>query len=641
MASRKITIPGRQTRFAQIEQAAAADAETLTFSFSSEAPVERYFGTEVLSHRDNAPNLTRLNNAAPLLWNHDPDAMIGVVEQAEIGADSRGYATVRFGTSAKAQEVLADVRAGIIRNVSVAYSIDQFREEKGTLTATAWTPHEVSLVSIPADPSVGLGRAQEATDTRDVPVNAEDEPETPNPEHEAENEEPAMTTAASAAVAAAPAADTAALASAVDAERARIQTLQALGARFNDPDLAGQLVESGKSIEDGRAAFLEKLGARQVPIAGGAESGTVDMTDKEQRSYSLVRAINAAVSNDWSDAGFELEVSRTLGQQIGRQTAGFFMPTNLRMQLHGQRAPYAVGAAATGGNLVATDLLAGSFIDVLRNNALMMQLGPTVLTGLVGNIAIPRQNAATQTYWVTEGAAITESEATFDQVALSPKQLGARSQYSRLALQQATPDIEMLVRNDLAAVMALGIDLACISGSGAAGQPRGILNQAGIGSISMGTDGAALTTLDPFIDLEGKLDVATALNGSLYYLTNAKVISQAKKLKDTTGTYLWRDDVDNPGVAGTSGRINGFPVARSNQVSSTLTKGTAAGTCSAAIFGDFTQLVIGMWGGLEILPNPYGAGYNSGGVDVRAMQTVDLAVRHAESFAAITDIVTG
>ena len=638
MASRKITIPGRQTRFAQIEQAAAADAETLTFSFSSEAPVERYFGTEVLSHRDNAPNLTRLNNAAPLLWNHDPDAMIGVVEQAEIGADSRGYATVRFGTSAKAQEVLADVRAGIIRNVSVAYSIDQFREEKGTLTATAWTPHEVSLVSIPADPSVGLGRAQEATDTRDVPVNAEDEPETPNPEHEAENEEPAMTTAASAAVAAAPAADTAALASAVDAERARIQTLQALGARFNDPDLAGQLVESGKSIEDGRAAFLEKLGARQVPIAGGAETGAVDLSDKEQRDYSLVRAINAAVNKDWSKAGLEREVSQNLARELGRETEGFFMPTNLSMG--GQRNTYAVGAAATGGNLVATNLLASSFIDVLRNKALIMQLGPTVLNGLVGNVAIPRQASATQTYWVVEGQDITQSEATFDQVTLSPKQIGAVSQYTRLMLQQSTPDIEAFVRNDLASVMALGIDLACISGTGAAGQPRGILNQPGIGSVALGPNGAALASLDPFIDLESKLDTTNALNGSLYYLTNAKVIGASKKLKDSNAAYYWRSDRDTSGVSGTPGQINGYPVARSNQAPSNLSKGTGT-NLSAAMFGDFSQLLIGMWGGLEVLPNPYGAGYKSGAVDIRAMQTADINVRQANAFSAITDIVTG
>jgi HK97 family phage major capsid protein len=318
------------------------------------------------------------------------------------------------------------------------------------------------------------------------------------------------------------------------------------------------------------------------------------------------------------------------------------MPLNLRMDT---RAAYAVGATSTGGANVATNLLAGSFIEVLRSNALIMNLGPTVLSGLVGNIAIPRQISATQTYWVTEATAVTEAEATFDQVTLSPKQLGARSQYSRLMLQQSTPDIEGLVRNDLAKVMALGIDLAAISGSGTSGQPKGILNQSGIGSVPMGTNGAAFTNaattgtsgIDQLIQLESKLDIANALNGSLYYLTNAKVVAALKQLKTQYADYLWTDNLDNR-AAGTPGMINGYGVARSNQVTASGTKGSGT-NLSSLIFGDFSQLLIGMWGGIEILPNPYGAGYNAGSVDIRAMQTVDLNVRHAEAFAAITDII--
>ena len=225
-------------------------------------------------------------------------------------------------------------------------------------------------------------------------------------------------------------------------------------------------------------------------------------------------------------------------------------------------------------------------------------LGPTVLSGLVGNVAIPRATAATQTYWVTEASAVTESEATFDQVTLSPKQIGARSQYSRLALQQTTPDIEQIVRNDLARVMALGIDKAAISGTGSSGQPLGILNQSGIGSVAMGTNGAAFTDsasgstsgLDQLIALEGKLDVANALNGNLYYLTNAKVVQALKKLKTAYGEYLWTA-MDGVTTNGTPGGVNGYTVMRSNQVPSTLTKGTGT-NLSALIFGDFSQLVI-------------------------------------------------
>jgi HK97 family phage major capsid protein len=193
--------------------------------------------------------------------------------------------------------------------------------------------------------------------------------------------------------------------------------------------------------------------------------------------------------------------------------------------------------------------------------------------------------------------------------------------------------------------MALGIDSAAIVGTGASGQPTGILNTAGIGSVAMGTNGAAFTNattastsgLDQLVQLERAVDVANALNGTMYYLTNAKVVGALKQLKTQYADYLWSADRMDT-TAGTAGSINGYAVARSNQVPSNLTKGSGT-NLSAVIFGDFSQLLIGMWGGLEILPNPYGSGYTAGSVDIRAMQTMDLNVRHAQSFAAITDII--
>ena len=617
--TRKLSLPSL-TRGLQFSSEIADDERSFEFSFSSETAVERWFGDEVLSHDEGAGDFSRLNDAAPLLWNHNRDEMIGVVEKAWMGADKRGYAKVRFGTSARAEEVLADVRAGIIRNVSFGYRIIEMEESKrdgkSTFTATRWEPLEVSLVSIPADNSIGIGRS-DTEETRDVVVRGL----TPKEE---------VTTMTDPAPAQ-PVDVSAVRAEAASAERARIETIRALGERFEKPDLARQLVEGGRSIEEARAAFLEVIDVRQQPVDTG-KSGQVDLTEREQRDYSLVRAINAAISKDWSKAGLEREISVDLARQMGRETEGFFMPTNLSM-----RAAYNVGTAAEGGNLVATNLMASSFIEVLRNNALIMNLGPTVMTGLVGNVAIPRQTSQTATYWVAEGADVTESEAVFDQVTLTPKQIGARSQYSRLALQQTTPDIEAVVRNDLARVMALGIDLAAIAGTGSSGQPTGILNTSGIGNVAMGTNGAALSALDPLVNLEKLVDVANALNGSLHYVANAKVVAALKLLKDSGGRPLWTANDSNT-TTGTAGSVNGYSVARSNQVPSNLSKGTGT-NLSALIFGNFNDLIIGMWGGLEILPNPYGAGYNKGAVDIRAMQTCDVAVRHAESFAAIKDIV--
>jgi HK97 family phage major capsid protein/HK97 family phage prohead protease len=628
----RLKLPKQQRSMGMDAPVLDAESRTITFPFSSETPVDRWFGSEVLSHRSDAVDLSRLNDGAPLLFNHDPDKLIGVVERAWL-QDGRGYATARFSQNDLGQQVMRDVQDGIIRNVSVGYRILEMNSDgegtdNNTFTATRWQVYELSAVAIPADPNVGFGRAEDGNNETKVSI----------PDALAQEAAVSTITPQQREIKMSEINIDSERKEAAAAERSRISSITAWGEKFGQSDLARQMVESGRSIEEAQGAFLEKLGAKQEPIDQGA--GNVELNAKEQREYSLVRAINASISGNWKEAGLEREISAEIERQSGKATSGFFMPHNLEM-----RAPYAVGSGTTGGNLVATNLLSGSFIDVLRNNALIMGLGPTMLTGLVGNVSLPRATAATQTYWVTEASSITEAEATFDNVTLSPKQIGARSQYSRLALQQTTPDIEMVVRNDLARVMALGIDLAAINGSGSSGQPTGILNTSGIGSVAMGTNGAAFTDsasgstsgLDQLIALEAKLDTANALNGTLSYLTNAKVVAALKKLKTAYGEYLWTA-ADGVTTNGTPGAINGYNVARSNQVPSNLTKGSGTGL-SGLIFGDFSSLLIGMWGALEVLPNPYGSGYNAGSVDIRAMQTCDIAVKHAQSFAAITDII--
>jgi len=622
---RKLTLPAL-TRGQQSSLSLDGEARSLEFAFSSEMPVERWFGDEVLSHDPGTADLTRLNDAAPLLWNHDPNQMIGVVESARIGSDKRGYATVRFGTSPMAEQVMNDVRAGIIRNVSFGYRINEMveaiRDGKSTYTATSWSPLEVSLVSIPADQSVGIGRS-ETEDGRDVVVRGL----APLEHKEVE----AMTEAA-----AAPVVDMSAVrAEAAHAERARIETIRSLGERFEKADLARQLIEGGRSIDEAKSAFLEIAGVRHQPVVEGAAD--LSLTDKEKRDYSLVNAIRAQVTGNWKDAGFERECSEAIAKRTGKDTPGFFMPMNITLD----RAAYAVGTAGsgtTGGTLVATNLLAGSFIELLRNKARVVQLGAQMLSGLTGNVDIPRQTAATSTYWVAEASDVTEAEGTFDKISLSPKTLGARSQMSRMMMMQSTPDIEVLVRNDLAAQIALGIDLAALSGTGSSNQPRGILNTSGIGSVVGGTNGAAIT-IDHLIDLETQVTAANGPDSNLAYLTNAKAIGALKKLKSTTGQYLWTGSMVGA-QSGTPGEINGYAVARSNQVSSTGTKGTASGVCSTVVFGAWNELIIGEFGVLEVLANPYGAGFNAGSIDIRALQSVDIGVRHAASFSAMTDALT-
>lgn len=142
--------------FRQAEVARVIDEEsrTVELAFSSEAEVERWFGVEVLSHADGAMRTERLENGAAVLWNHDWDDQVGVVESIEIGDDRRGRAVVRFGKSARASEMFQDVLDGIIRHVSVGYRVHavEVEQRKGMpdlVTVTDWEPYEISLVSVP------------------------------------------------------------------------------------------------------------------------------------------------------------------------------------------------------------------------------------------------------------------------------------------------------------------------------------------------------------------------------------------------------------------------------------------------------------------------------------------------------------
>jgi len=600
---------------------------TYEFPFSSEYPVARYFGNEILSHESEAADLSRLNDSAPLLFNHNPDRVIGVVERAYIDGDKRrGYARVRFSRNPFAQEVLGDVKDGVLRNVSFGYSIDKMEERgNGDFVATAWSPYEVSVVSVPADASVGIGRSLEEPKTEPAASAAP----TPDPILEMENTTPDLAVVR---------------AEAAEAERSRIAGITALCAKHGFDDMGRQLVESGRSLDEARSAVLDKLGAKPVEAVK-----PVEMDQRDAASYSISAGIRAALSGDWTsrEAGLVREMSQEVQKQSGFSQSGkrgFFVPFSALSK----RATYVTSGATTGGNLVATDLMADEFIEALRNNSVMLNLGVRTMTGLVGDVAIPRRSGVASTYYLsTETTAITQSESTFDQVTLSPKNLAALSKYSRQTLLQATPGIEELVRRDLTDGINLGIDLGILNGSGSAGQPTGILNTSGIGSVALGTNGGAIT-VNSLVDLEEQvlIDNGAVNRDAIAYVTNAKVLAELKKLRaggstTTDGAYLVNDQLDAIGRGGTPATVNGYPLYVTNQVPSNLTKGTSSGVCSAVLMGDFSQAMVGFYGnGIEIVVGEDSDDFSKALTSVRAIVSYDVAVRHAESFAAILDVTT-
>ena len=600
---------------------------TYEFPFSSEFPVSRYFGNEILSHEMDAADLSRLNDSAPLLFNHNPDRVIGVVERAYIDdKKKRGYARVRFSRNPFAQEVLGDVKDGVLRNVSFGYSIDKMEERgNGDFVATAWSPYEVSVVSVPADPGVGIGRSfEEAKPDQAAPAAPSTEPI-----QEMENTAPDLQVVR---------------AEAAEAERSRIAGITALCSKHGLDDMGRQLVESGRSIDEARAAVLDQLGAKPVEAVK-----PVEMDQRDAASYSISAGIRAALSGDWTsrEAGLVREMSQEVQKQSGFSQSGkrgFFVPFSALSK----RSTYVTSGPTTGGNLVATDLLADEFIEALRNNSVMLNLGVRTMTGLVGDVAIPRRSGVASTYYLsTETTAITQSESTFDQVTLSPKNLAALSKYSRQTLLQATPGIEELVRRDLTDGINLGIDLGILNGSGSSGQPTGILNTSGIGSVAMGTNGGAIT-VDALVDLEEQvlIDNGAVNRDAIGYVTNAKVLAELKKLRaggstTTDGAYLVNDQLNAIGRGGTPASVNGYPLYVTNQVPSNLTKGTSSGVCSAVLMGDFSQAMVGFYGnGIEIVVGEDSDDFSKALTSVRAIVSYDVAVRHAESFAAILDVTT-
>lgn len=597
---------GRAERAFLVERAAInEDDRTASLAFASETPYERWWGVEILDVTATSMRQSRLRSGANLLCDHDHKDVVGVIESVEIGADRVGRAVVRFGKSARAEEVWQDVKDGIRRNVSVGYMVHKAQlvetvDGVETYRITDWEPFEVSLVSVPADASVGVGRSLEDASPEPEAAPASVEP-TPIETVEVKTMSDVK----------------------VIEQRNHAAEITAIaGTMPGGAELAMSAIQRGLTVEQFQVEAIRHLSTKPVPTAD------IGMDKKEVRRYSMMRAINA-LSNPGDRAAqeaaaFERECSEAAAQKMGKQARGFMVPSEV------QHRDLVVGTPTAGGNLVATDRLAGSFIDALRNAMVIDGLGARFLTGLVGNIAIPKLTGSASAYWVAENTAPTESQQTIGQVTMSPKTVGAYTDISRRLLLQSSLDVEGMVQNDIAQILGLAIQQAAISGSGASNQPSGILTQVA-SSVIGGTNGLA-PTWGNIVQLESDVAVANADVGTLAYLTNAKVRGKLKTTSKVSGQngFVWESG-DTP--------LNGYRAGVTNAVPSNLTKGTSSGVASAIIFGNWADLVIGMWGALDLTVDPY-SGSTAGTVRIVALQDVDIALRNVVSFATMVDALT-
>lgn len=383
-----------------------------------------------------------------------------------------------------------------------------------------------------------------------------------------------------------------------------------------------------------RQATIDDLDRR----AAGNPLGTTGDTqwDRQQCEFSIVRAIGAAIGLQ-VDAGREREVSQELARRSGRSLEGIRVPlaalsvrardaspAQLRALERRDLISTTTPAGGPGGALIATVLDNSQFVDILRPAMAVRQLGARVISDLTSNLNLPRQTQAATAAWFAENTAITSTQEAFDDVPLRPRHMGAIVEISRNMLLQTGGtgggDIEAIVRNDLAQVLARGVDAAAIQGAGTAIEPLGIVTDPLTGTIA-----SAAPSYDGLVDLTSKLANANALEGSLGWLANATVRGALLKLLDLYGRPYGLDVL-----------FQGYPYAFSN-----LAAGTVA-VVNPIIFGNWNDLVIGMWDELSILVNPYdSAAYSKGNVLIRGAMTIDIAKRHPESFAWMSETITG
>lgn len=588
-----------------------ADGNEVSFPASSEIAVERWFGTEILRHDESAIRMGRISTgAAPLLFNHNWDDPIGMLTAGRV-VGGRLMVDARFFDTERAREVRAMLDGGL-RNVSIGYEIHAMEEEpkKNRFTAVDWEPLEVSIVTIPADPTVGIGRNADEVTQKPVHVTRTQDDSPPAT--------PAIITtkgAKMAEVLEAPAGQNAGTQDSAATERLRITALENMARNHKvDSDTLKNWISGGLSVDEAAMRTLDIMTER----AGAAQRvapSEVGLSKRETEKYSMLKAVRAIINKDWKNAGLEYEAHAEIQRKLGGNPLNentFYVPIEVQSRQMAKRDMTVAGAS--GSNyLVGTDNM--SFIEMLRNRSVVMRMGARMMGGMVGNVTIPRQTASAAVSWLSsESTAITEGQPTIGQLALSPKHIGAYTEISRLLALQSSPDAESLVMNDLALSVGTGVDLAALHGTGASGQPTGITATAGVGAVT----GTSLAYAGM---LEFQTDIGNALSENCGYVTTAAVAAllSARVKFSSTASPLWDGSLLDANVCG----FRGMSSAQVN--------------AATMIFGDFSQVVVAEWGSLAIEVNPY-ANFQAGIIGVRAMYALDIGVRIPSAFSVATSI---
>jgi HK97 family phage major capsid protein len=596
--------PTLQRRATINNQAINQEARTVEVAFSDETPIEDWPGQFlILDHSEGAAQLERLNDGAPVLVNHTPSLHVGVVERAWIGTDRKGRALLRFGKGALANEVFEDVVSGIRRHISVGANItgdiiERTEGDKVYYVVTGWEASEISFASIPANHNLGIGRTKGPDEPPTKRVKIMDN-ETPNSGPSKADIERARKEGAT---------------SQID----RVKQILEVGEEFECLDLAREAITTGQTMEEfsrkAVVAYHERKNAeleRAANPTNGKPLTAIGMTEQEAKRFSVTRALNAVFAKDWTGAEFELECSQEIERVMGREARGVFIPHEVQTRSYVQRE-MTTGGVATGAEMVGTRHSPENFIEQLRNSVVSINAGARLLTGLTQNLAIPKKTSGATFAWIAESAAATLTDLGTGSVTLSPKTVAGGVRATRRMMKQALPAIDDLIMQDLVEGAAEAIDLGILQGTGAANQPTGVFNTASVNTQAIVAAGNP--TLAEAVGFETNVATDNALRGNLSYITTSAVVGNMKlrALDAGSGRFLI-DPVSGGGLLG-------YPVRQTNAI-----------TANRIMFGNWAEVLVGMWGVLDLRPDPY-TGADEDAMIIRAFQDIDVAVRHPESF---------
>jgi HK97 family phage major capsid protein len=656
------TLPIQTRSFQVNRQAIDEKKRTAEFSFSSETPVERWWGIEILDHAKDSMRTDRILAGAPLLDMHDWDKQIGVIEDAWI-EKKRGIALARFSKNPAADEVFKDVIDEIKSNVSVSYIIHELvlvkQSDDGPdeYRVSDWEPIELSIVSVPADISVGLDRVQaDRSGQTDFAVRIRNSDNRQRPMRTKTADDPANGTADNQSAVSDQEITVVREQTRADETR-RVRNILEIGRRFNATSEAETAVAEGRSLQEFEHYILtEKLHAKPIQVPDG-NSNFLGLSPKERGAYSIVKAIRELSTPGAQLTGLEAECSRAIERELSslapdlqrsRRGNSAYVPMDIRTPAPGSSFALRQRPSLRDMNVSMTpnqglDFVAEEFIpsliDLLRNRLVIRAAGATILSGLQGMVVIPKQVGPTTAYWMTETGVVPDSTPTTSQVPLRPRRLSAQTLYSQQLVAQSSLDIEAFVRRDLALTMAQKLDSTALFGDPTldANSPRGLF-----GFLTLPPD--PLDLLDVIQQVAFQPVGANALyqdyiafvtsleSGNIPFLSPAWLVNPA-----TWGRGIGTPKFPNTGFpivestpAGDT--LLGYPYLRTNQIPSAPLDIYSG----RVIFGDFAQMLVGSWVGFQMVVDPFSKA-GSAQVVVTVHQFADLNLRYRRAFCVSTN----